>query len=448
MKARVKWVEQASFLGETESNHAVLMDGSPAAGGRNLGLGISGLTYTPNSVDATNVTVRRISDGATVGSLTTTCGTGNPGGRCDVNLRNLAAGDYAIQITPPSGSTSTPPTSVSMTLTLSTDVAPLPKLVAGAATLIGVTHTGQNARLTFDGLVGDRRGLAISGLTSEDNQWLGVTILKPDNTTVLVSAFATVAAGVSVIDIPILDAGGVYTVYLDPAYASIASASVTLSNDAVGTLPIDGTPQNVTLNGLGQYATYDFTVSTPGQNLGLGLSALALTPASGGVNLVLDKIGGVQTGCYLGPPVNGCALNLANLAAGSYRILAKPPAPTTAASFTLTLSTEVTGPKLTLGTPYSLAVNRYGQNARLSFGGVVGENRRVTVTSLQGLPAGQYVRIGVRRPSDGYQFMYNGVTGPGGSFDISNLAQTGDYTLWFAGDYGQTYSLTVNVTQY
>ncbi len=37
MKARVKWVEQASFLGETESGHAVLMDSSPAAGGRNLG---------------------------------------------------------------------------------------------------------------------------------------------------------------------------------------------------------------------------------------------------------------------------------------------------------------------------------------------------------------------------------------------------------------------------
>jgi putative redox protein len=37
MKARVKWVEQVSFLGETESNHAVLMDGPPSAGGRNLG---------------------------------------------------------------------------------------------------------------------------------------------------------------------------------------------------------------------------------------------------------------------------------------------------------------------------------------------------------------------------------------------------------------------------
>lgn len=37
MKARVKWVERASFLGETESGHAVLMDGPPTSGGRNLG---------------------------------------------------------------------------------------------------------------------------------------------------------------------------------------------------------------------------------------------------------------------------------------------------------------------------------------------------------------------------------------------------------------------------
>ena len=37
MKARIKWVEQVSFLGETESGHAVLMDGPPSGGGRNLG---------------------------------------------------------------------------------------------------------------------------------------------------------------------------------------------------------------------------------------------------------------------------------------------------------------------------------------------------------------------------------------------------------------------------
>ncbi len=37
MKARIKWVENAAFLGETESGHALLMDGAADGGGRNLG---------------------------------------------------------------------------------------------------------------------------------------------------------------------------------------------------------------------------------------------------------------------------------------------------------------------------------------------------------------------------------------------------------------------------
>ena len=37
MKARIKWVENVAFLGETGSGHAVLMDGAPEGGGRNLG---------------------------------------------------------------------------------------------------------------------------------------------------------------------------------------------------------------------------------------------------------------------------------------------------------------------------------------------------------------------------------------------------------------------------
>ena len=38
MKARVKWVEDVCFMGETESGHAVVMDASPEVGGRNLGM--------------------------------------------------------------------------------------------------------------------------------------------------------------------------------------------------------------------------------------------------------------------------------------------------------------------------------------------------------------------------------------------------------------------------
>lgn len=37
MRARIKWKDEMSFLGESGSGHAVLMDGPPEAGGRNLG---------------------------------------------------------------------------------------------------------------------------------------------------------------------------------------------------------------------------------------------------------------------------------------------------------------------------------------------------------------------------------------------------------------------------
>lgn len=37
MKARIKWIENVTFLGETESGHSLVMDGSAEAGGRNLG---------------------------------------------------------------------------------------------------------------------------------------------------------------------------------------------------------------------------------------------------------------------------------------------------------------------------------------------------------------------------------------------------------------------------
>lgn len=52
MRARVKWLDHMSFVGESGSGHSVVMDGSPDHGGRNLGprpmemllLGLGGCT--------------------------------------------------------------------------------------------------------------------------------------------------------------------------------------------------------------------------------------------------------------------------------------------------------------------------------------------------------------------------------------------------------------------
>ena len=38
MKAEIKWVDNAMFLGESGSGHSVVMDGPPDQGGRNLGV--------------------------------------------------------------------------------------------------------------------------------------------------------------------------------------------------------------------------------------------------------------------------------------------------------------------------------------------------------------------------------------------------------------------------
>lgn len=38
MQARIKWVQDATFVGESGSGHAVVMDGPPEHGGRNLGV--------------------------------------------------------------------------------------------------------------------------------------------------------------------------------------------------------------------------------------------------------------------------------------------------------------------------------------------------------------------------------------------------------------------------
>lgn len=38
MKARIKWVEEMTFVGESGSGHTVVIDGPPELGGRNLGI--------------------------------------------------------------------------------------------------------------------------------------------------------------------------------------------------------------------------------------------------------------------------------------------------------------------------------------------------------------------------------------------------------------------------
>ncbi|MCH7579422.1 MAG: OsmC family protein [Chloroflexi bacterium] len=38
MKGRIKWIENVMFVAESDSGHAVVLDGAPEGGGRNMGM--------------------------------------------------------------------------------------------------------------------------------------------------------------------------------------------------------------------------------------------------------------------------------------------------------------------------------------------------------------------------------------------------------------------------
>lgn len=38
MKVSIKWIDSVSFVGESETGHAVVLDGAPENGGRNIGM--------------------------------------------------------------------------------------------------------------------------------------------------------------------------------------------------------------------------------------------------------------------------------------------------------------------------------------------------------------------------------------------------------------------------
>lgn len=410
-----------------------------ATAGQNLGLGLSGLAHSPGDPNPTGVYVYRESDNANMGSVN--CTTSNPGGRCGLNFANLNAGNYRIEIVPPAG-----PTSTNLSLTLSTDLTGT--LTTNTTTSVNLSRVGQNGRYTFTGTTGQHLGLAVSALALQDSQWVQVSVLR-SNGTVVVSP-TNIAPPTGVIDLPALPANDTYTVFLDPLHASSGTLDVTLSTDVTGTLTINGSAQNAALTVRGQTARYSFTVATAGQNLGLGLSALALTPSTGGTIMKVVNPGGadiLSVSCDPSVAGSGCMLNASGLATGTYTVVVTPPSATTAASFTLTLSTDVTT-ALTLATPYNLSVARRGQDARLTFPNTAGQNRRITITSLATTPSGQNVTVRVLRPSDGAVSYIQDFSGTGGTLDMPALAQTGNYTIWFDQGLGLTYTLTINVTQY
>jgi hypothetical protein len=186
----------------------------------------------------------------------------------------------------------------------------------------------------------------------------------------------------------------------------------------------------------GQNAYFTFS-ATAGDDLGLALTGLSLTPSSPNyikVELVQPNGTYVINGwCYAttGP---GCAWSLPNVAqTGTYTLRLIPQGAQTM-SFNATLSQDATG-ALTTGTPASVSITAPGQSAMLTFVATAGQSATLTTSSVSTTPSGKAVTMSVFNPSGTQVASTTGTT-----LNLTNLV-AGTYSVLIAPADGATAAL-------
>jgi hypothetical protein len=189
---------------------------------------------------------------------------------------------------------------------------------------------------------------------------------------------------------------------------------------------------------------YFYFAGTAGQNIGLGLTALTLSPSSQSyvVVYVYDPIGTFLTSgaCDISNPGGGCQFSLLNLpSSGTYSVQIMPGAQQTM-SFKFTASQNVAG-TLALNTPRSVTLVA-GQNTALTFTATAGQTVAVSATSIVTTPAGQSVTLNVYNASGTSVGSASGTSNA--TANLTNLA-AGTYTVVIVPDYAASATMQVKI---
>jgi YD repeat-containing protein len=344
---------------------------------QSLGLGITGLTLTPNSANSTLLSIAK-PDGSSLTSAA--CYTSSVPG-CQVSLENLPeTGTYTAVIAPSGQATQ------ALALTLSQDL-------SGGLTLNQPTDVS----LSFPGQYGDYT------FTTNGNQplllYVGSLSTSPDNSAVLLYVYnssgtlvtqSSISAGGTSVNLGTLPAAS-YSVLVVPNNAATATLQLALQPNASGALPPDGTPIQLATQAVGQNAYLSFS-ATAGQTFSLALTSLTLAPPSvSSVTIGISNPDGsslTSTTCSTSAP--GCEIRLRDLPqTGTYTAVIQPSGQATI-GLTAALWSDATG-TLTLGTPLTVTPQGAGQSAALSFALSTQQSVFVDLSSLSFTPSGTTV---------------------------------------------------------
>jgi len=286
--------------------------------------------------------------------------------------------------------------------------------------------TGQTTRALIAAVAGDAKALTISGVaTTPANANLEFTIALPNGGTFRKGGVSGLGATTL---LPPYSVTGTHSVVVAPTIVTTQSA-FRVALDAGVALPADGAALPVAIANPGEGARLN-VAGTAGDNLGLGITALVLTPGTASnASLSVYKPDATlfATGvCFT--DATQCSANLTNLpVTGTYAVIVQP-AKGSIGTMQAWLSHDAGG-TLVPGAPLALALARPGQNGRLTFAGAAGALVAIQVRGVAMSPAGQGLFVLVSRP-DGSTLAYTHLTGPGQTVVAPPLPVTGTYTVF------------------
>lgn len=347
-------------------------------------------------------------------------------GRCQVNLSNLGAGMYALEVYPPSDGDQI----MSLVVTLSSDIGGF--LADGEPKMLTLGRFGQNGRFVFPVVAGEVVTVAaMQQSTNPAGQRVDYSIMGPDGALL---ARGDTASSMFTLNIPPAPSSGNYSFIVDPYYGAKAEVELLRVSGEWSELVMDGPYQSFETVAPGQHVFIRLEAAG-GESLGLGMSYPASGMPEPGSIHVYGPSGAKLLTQHCNAGAAGCRARLPNLQAGAYKIEVHPHAyGERTMSFEAALSSEVTG-QLETDVPFSLDLHRHGQNGRLRFSGEEGEvvALRVEVEPPESLVS--VVETLVYRP-DGVLLANGGMRGGEFIVNIPPLPVSGDYTIFMGPVYG------------
>ncbi len=409
--------------------------------GESLDLSITNLLFNPSFVAYGSYQLYQPDGSYGNGGF---CNSSSAGG-CNLQYLNMPylpqTGTYSVIVAPGVSQTElTGSATFNATATLVPNVTAT--LSANTPFNLNLAQPGQEGVLTFTATANESLQLALSGVST-----------TPADTNIQIDVYAPGGFPNS----PPIDsyninsdgtqslaglAAGNYTILVAPDNGATAAMTVTLTPGGTGVLQTNGTSQNFSTTTPGQTVTMTFN-GTTGQNLGLGITNIVLTGATGRVDIAIFNPDGTTNynfGC-IGDSINGLSCNLLNLPqTGIYTIIVAPPSQATI-SYTATLSQDVSG-TLAVGTPTNINLAYPGQIGLPSFTAAAGQYLAVQITGFSTNPSGGSMSVEISNQSGTVIAQYD--ISSSYTFNLTNLA-TGTYFILLEPDNAQTAQMTVNL---